>query len=40
MLYRNCKDVMSALSESDSVSRTSDHLNDNEDDYGITDLEG
>lgn len=35
------KDIMSSLSESDGVSSTSDHLNDNEDDcYGITYLEG
>lgn len=35
------KDVISALSKSDSVSTISDHLDDNEDDcYGITNLEG
>lgn len=35
------KDVISALLESDSVSSTSDHLNDNEDIcYGITNLKG
>lgn len=40
-ILNKLKDDRSALSESNSASSISDHLNDNEDDYYvITDLEG